>query len=233
MNLMNLNQTKVYIADLACLKKDGVFERLLPLVPEYRRDKALRFKFQKGKVQSLGVGLLLKKACEESGIPQADEHVALEENGKPFFVDCPEIYFNLSHSEERAMCVISQSPVGCDVERVRGDRGELADKFFMPDESAWIKSFRTVEEQNASFCRLWTLKECYMKVTGLGLSLSPNAFGLHLDLDGVHLFHQGLRLEYTFHEFDLKDDYYYACCLKNRACDDCIELKNVDLLNFL
>lgn len=215
---MNQNQTKVYIADLTCLNDADLFERLLNRVPESRREKALRFRFQKGKVQSLGVGLLLKKACMDFGIPEADESVALEKNGKPYFTNHPDVHFNLSHSENRAMCIMSRgedSPVGCDVEAIKRDRGELAERFFMPDEAAWIKSFAGEKLQNEAFYRLWTLKECYMKVTGLGLSLSPSEFSFILGENGALLSHHGIRKEFTFWEYEFQDGYKYACCEKN------------------
>ena len=215
---MNPIQTKVYIADIACLNDANLFERLLAHVPVYRREKALRFRFPKGRFQSLAVGLLLRKACEDFGIPGADEYVTLEKNGKPCFVYHPEVQFNLSHSENRAMCVVSRgadSPVGCDVEKIKGDRGELAERFFMPEEAAWIKDFQEESLRNDAFYRLWTLKECYMKVTGLGLSLSPSDFSFLLEENHVTLSHHGLRKEFSFWEYDFQDGYRYACCVKN------------------
>lgn len=230
---MNSAQTKVYIADLECLKDTALFERFLRLVPEYRREKALRFRFQKDQMQSLAVGLLLKKACADFGIPGADEHVSLGENGKPYLINSPDVQFNLSHSEGRAMCIMSRGAdalVGCDVEKIKGDRGELAERFFMPEEAAWIKSFPDEPRRNEAFYRLWTLKECYMKVTGRGLSLSPGDFSFILDGMGVTLVHNGVCKEYSFWEYDFNDGYKYACCAKNLS--EKVSLEKV-LLNSL
>lgn len=174
----------------------------------------MSFKFPKGKMQSLGVGLLLQMACRDAGFEGADNHIAYGENGKPYLADFPEVHFNLSHSGERVMCVISPFEVGCDVEIIKGDRGKLAERFFKPEESAWIKHFETLEAQSEAFYRLWTLKECYMKVTGRGLSLMPDMFALHMDeLENVTLFHEGKRPEYSFREIDLHDGYRYAYCI--------------------
>ena len=93
-----LETTRIYIADISVLKDSSVFEKLLKTVPGYRQRKAMSFKFPKGKMQSLGVGLLLRKACEEAGLNCADERIAYGENEKPFLADCPGIHFNLSHS---------------------------------------------------------------------------------------------------------------------------------------
>lgn len=223
-------KTKVYVADISFLNDESNFENFLKFVPVYRREKALRFKFQKGRAQSLGVGLLLKIACKEFGIPDADENVAYGENEKPYFVNSPQVHFNLSHSEERAMCVMSSCEVGCDVEKVKRDRGKLAERFFMPHEVAWIKSFALPEEETLAFYRLWTLKECYMKVTGQGLSLSPELFSFSFGENGkISLVHGCARPEFTFREFNLGDSFRYACCIKNLADTDIVEFENCNL----
>jgi 4'-phosphopantetheinyl transferase len=220
--------TRVYIADISALKETSVFERFLGQVPEYRQKKAMSFKFPKGKMQSLGVGLLLQMACRDAGFDGADNHIVYGENGKPYLKDFPEVHFNLSHSGERVMCVISPFEVGCDVEIIKGDRGKLAERFFKPEESAWIKHFETLEAQSEAFYRLWTLKECYMKVTGRGLSLMPDMFALHMDeLENVTLFHEGKRPEYSFREIDLHDGYRYAYCIKNDGFIAPSEIKQV------
>ena len=225
-----LETTRIYIADISVLKETSVFERLLSRVPEYRQKKVMSFKFEKGKMQSLGVGLLLQMACNEVGLAHADERIAYGENGKPFFANFPEVHFNLSHSGERVMCVISPFNVGCDVEIIKGDRGRLAERFFKPEESLWIKHFETLEAQSDAFYRLWTLKECYMKVTGRGMSLMPDKFALHVDEnENISLYHDGERQEYSFREIDLYDGYRYAYCVKTDGKNAPQEVKFVDL----
>ena len=222
--------TRIYIADISVLKDSSVFEKLLKTVPGYRQNKAMSFKFPKGKMQSLGVGLLLRKACEEAGLNGADERIAYGENEKPFLAEFPGAHFNLSHSGERVMCVISPFEVGCDVEIIKGDRGRLAERFFLPEESAWIKHFESLEMQTEAFYRLWTLKECYMKVTGRGMSLMPDKFALHVDeYENISLYHDGDRPEYAFREIDLHDGYRYAYCMKNDGITAPQEVKQVNL----
>lgn len=181
-------------------------------------------------MQSLGVGLLLHKACEDAGIVGADERVAYGENEKPYLADFLDVHFNLSHSGERVMCVLSPFDVGCDVEIIKGDRGRLAERFFKPEESAWIKHFETLEKQSEAFYRLWTLKECYMKVTGRGMSLMPDKFALRVDEnENISLYHDGDRPEYAFREIDLHDGYRYAYCMKNNGENAPQEIRCVDL----
>ena len=229
--------TLVYTADISALNAPEVFERLLAGVPAYRREKAMRFRFQSGRMQSLGVGLLLRVACRNLGMEGADENVVLGENGKPEFRDFPDVHFNLSHSKERVMCVVSPCETGCDVERVKEGRSRLAERFFKEPENRWIRSFPEGEAQDIAFCRLWTLKECYMKVTGRGMSLSPDKFTLVMAPDGIKLEHEGLRPEYKF--FELPGDwlpggdcYRYAFCLKDMPVDHRAIFHEINLEDF-
>ena len=186
--------TLVYTADISALNAPEVFERLLAGVPAYRREKAMRFRFQSGRMQSLGV-------------------------------------------RERVMCVVSPCEAGCDVERVKEGRSRLAERFFKEPENRWIRSFPEGEAQDIAFCRLWTLKECYMKVTGRGMSLSPDKFTLAMAPDGIKLEHEGLRPEYKF--FELPGDwlpggdcYRYAFCLKDMPVDHCAIFHEINLEDF-
>ena len=226
--------TLVYTADISALNDPAVFEMLLGAVPEYRREKAMRFKFPGGRAQSLGVGLLLRIACRDFGIEGADAHVVLGENGKPAFRDAPEVHFNLSHSKTRVMCVVSPYEAGCDVERVKEGRSRLAERFFKEPENAWIRSFPEGDAQDIAFCRLWTLKECYMKVTGRGMALSPDKFTLSVTSEGILLNHDGPRPEYTFRELPCGklpegDCYCHAYCLKAMPEGHRVVCRDVDL----
>lgn len=219
----------VYIADVQPLLTPEVFERLVSHVPAYRQAKARRFKFPSGRAQSLAVGLLLKKACEDFGIAGADEHVVFGENGKPEFADVKDFHFNLSHSHERAMCVISPYEVGCDVELVEHEKMRLAERFFTSEECSWISK----QGDDRAFYRIWTLKESYMKVTGLGMSLAPDSFVLRFDeKGGISVYRDGARSEYFFSELNKNDGYCYAYCIKTAEKKDIVNKIKANFVDF-
>ena len=145
---------RLYIADITGLD----ITACLGVVSPKRREKTLRLKNDDDKRRSLGVELLLEKAAGRSDY-------ALTENGKPFFPDGG-VYFSLSHCGKYAVCAVSGVPVGADIELARDNALRLAERFFMPDEAALVERSPTPE---AEFCRLWTLKESYIKAAGLRL----------------------------------------------------------------
>lgn len=89
--------------------------------------------------------------------------------GKPVLTDYPELYFNLSHSGDWAVCAMSTVPVGVDLQENRHIMLSIARKF-APSEQTWLESVPEAE-RSAALCWLWSLKEAFCKCTGDGLSL--------------------------------------------------------------
>lgn len=145
---------RLFIADVSGLDIDACLASVSP----QRREKTLHLKNDDDKRRSLGVELLLEKAAGRSDY-------TLTENGKPFFPDGG-AYFSLSHCGKYAVCAVSGVPVGADIELARDNALRLAERFFMPDEAALVERSLTPE---AEFCRLWTLKESYIKAADLRL----------------------------------------------------------------
>ena len=96
--------------------------------------------------------------------------IATKENGKPYFVEHRDIYFNLSHSGEYAVCVIGNTENGIDIEGKRENVLKTARRFFSENEYNWVVEGVNDKDKLTRFLRLWTLKESYSKVTGKGIA---------------------------------------------------------------
>ncbi len=203
----------VYIASTDELKDTELFEILYHSVPEYRRQKIDRMRFDKDKRLSLGVGVLLARALHERGLAQYLDEIAYSEYQKPYLPRYCDVHFNLSHSEERVMCAIGDAEIGCDVEYVNEIDMNIARKFFFDSEYETIASQSSPEARNDVFYRLWTLKESFMKATGLGFNLPLNAFCIKLD-SNIRVEHHVDDAAYTFAEFSIENNYKYACCVR-------------------
>lgn len=202
-------KNRIYIARTEELKNDALFGRLYSTVSPGRREKIDRMVFDKDKRLSLAAGLLLVKALRDMGTE--DYSVVYGKNGKPYLKD-KDIYFNLSHSEEAVMCAVSRCEIGCDTEKVTDIDLEIAKRFFYNKEYEMIISGRTDAERQDMFFRLWTLKESFMKATGLGMELPLDSFGIEITADGISV-RQNIRKEkYYFKEYNLSDGYKYAVC---------------------
>ena len=111
------------------------------------------------------------------------------ENGKPYLPDYPDFHYNISHSGGIVACAASDSPVGIDIQQISDDPVrilKIAAHFFSQEEQQEL-NFRHQEknpntgaasnscsndEQDLChlFCRFWTARESYIKLTGRGLA---------------------------------------------------------------
>ena len=136
-------------------------------ISEQRREQALKFKHEQGQRLCVLAYQLLKEGLQqEYGITE-NPIFEYNEHGKPLLIGHPEIFFNLSHCKEAAICVVSDQPVGVDVESIREYKESLVNYTMNDEEIAQIKS---AENPAATFIRLWTMKEATTKLIGTGIS---------------------------------------------------------------
>ena len=142
------------------------FEAALPLLSDQRREQALKFKHEQGRKTCAAAYLLLCEGLhKEYGL--TDKPVfEYGEHGKPFIVGHPEIHFNISHCREAVLCVVSDKPVGADVESIREYNESLVHYTMNDDEQALIYSS---PRPDVAFIRLWTMKEAVLKLSGEGI----------------------------------------------------------------
>lgn len=217
---MTLTLASVYVADTDDLKDESRFLRLYLSMPEYRRRKIDAMRFDKDKRLSLGVGLLLSRALRDWGIDCPEPEIGYSIHQKPFLTQFPNLHFNLSHSEERVMCAISDCEIGCDVELVTPIDLNIAKKFFFASEFESIANHPDGTSRYDIFFRFWTLKESFMKVTGLGFYLNLSDFCVEFQNDNIVVCQSVDDADYTFREYSLENDYKYAICVRTRHLND-------------
>ncbi len=170
---------RLYYADTSLFEKEGVFEQLLERVNEQRRRKVLRCKNEEDKQCALLVGVLLRYALEQHGLEYETIEFDVTLDGKPFLKNISGVYFSLSHSGKRAVCLISDRQIGVDIEwkhRKQLQKGQerrleaIAKKCFSKDELEEYNEASDVEKVEI-FLRNWTRKEAYSKAIGKGLSM--------------------------------------------------------------
>lgn len=210
------NAVYIYTADVTPLQSPDLFQSVYWCVSEERRKKTDRLRFAKDKYLSLGVECLLLRACRDFGVDYKRQRIVTDAFSKPKFADSP-LHFNLSHSGERVLCVMSSFPVGCDVEKRHAVDLNIAKRFFFEDEYCAIEACRTQEEREALFFKLWTLKESFMKCTGLGFRLPLNAFSVSAEADEIRVKQSVDDARYILSERSVDDGYQYAWCIKDDA----------------
>ena len=94
----------------------------------------------------------------------------------------PPLRFSLSHTAGLVALALARGlDVGLDVEQEHGRECDLdiARQYFASSEANALESL-PAERQPRAFLEYWTLKEAYIKATGLGLSLPLQSFSFRL-----------------------------------------------------
>lgn len=152
-------------------------------IPQSRRDYILRYKFPRDRRLGLCAWRLLESVLRRYG--RSAEEIYIGEQGKPL---CHGIYFNLSHSAEMAVCGVGSGEIGVDVEKCENAPFDICEAVFTKGEREYIQSAAGPEEKTRRFFRLWTVKESFMKMTGMGLSISPRDIEINVSEERI-LFH--------------------------------------------
>ena len=131
-----------------------------------RRSKALCYRFDIDRRQSLAAYQLLRYGLRlEYGI-DALPRLAYYDGGKPFIADYTQIHFNISHCRCGVACAIGSSPVGVDIEAIEAVDWDVARRVMS---SRQLDDIASSPDPGLAFCKLWTTKESILKHTGEGL----------------------------------------------------------------
>ena len=139
---------------------------LIPLVSDERREEAMRYKHLFGQFSCLKSYVMLRELLEQQGLSHPFRFKR-NEHGKPFLADHPEIHFNISHCKNGIAVVVSDHPVGIDIESYRQVSDHLL-RYTMNEEE-----YRIILESDdpvRTFTEYWTKKEAVFKLRGTGIT---------------------------------------------------------------
>ena len=160
---------KIYIKDQLSSITSEELEAAIASLPAWRKEKALRFKHQQGRIECAFSYLLLCQALRETyGITEQPSFL-IGEHGKPELSlnsQLSTLNFNISHCKSALAVAVSTSPIGIDVERIGRYSDSLARHVLNDAEYAAVTQ---APDPQIPFTRLWTQKEAVVKLTGRGI----------------------------------------------------------------
>ena len=151
--------------DMAQITEEEIL-RLLPLVSDERREEALKYKHLFGQFACLKSYVMLRELLEQMGLTHPF-HFGYNEHGKPFLKDYPKVHFNLSHCKNGIAVVVSDQPVGIDIESYRQVSDSLL-KYTMNEEEQHL--IHESDDPIRTFTEYWTKKEAVFKLRGTGIT---------------------------------------------------------------
>ncbi|WP_295297312.1 4'-phosphopantetheinyl transferase superfamily protein [uncultured Brachyspira sp.] len=127
------------------------------------------------------------------------------DNGKPYFENEDNIFFNGSHSNDLICVGMSDRLIGIDAEFIKERKFfDIASEYFSFKERKFLKTSKKLE---IDFFTLWTLKEAYIKK--LGKVIFDIKDSIEIDLDERVIYNAD---NLFFATFILDDSYIISLC---------------------
>ena len=180
-----------------------------------RQQKVTRLKQNDDKLRCIGAGILEKYIGEKYKV---NSNIIIDRHGKPFYENNP-IYFNISHSGNYVVAVVSDDNVGVDIQRVIKDKHRVAQKQFLEAECEFVNQGTDENEQMERFCQIWTAKEAYLKNIGIGLRKSLKSFQVVINSEELYIKDEQVKLT----QLKLDSNYIITICSNKKDIDLNIE----------
>lgn len=209
-------------------EKHQVLEKTFPVLSEERKEKVANTRFLEDKLCSAGAGVLLDIGLQKYGLCARNTAMEYKGNQKPYLKGHPEICFNLSHSGSMVMAAFSDHEVGCDIEKIGKGSLKMVRRFFHPEEQKELERMAllsTSEVWDEEFCRYWTWKESFMKVTGEGSRLSLDEFCVRPG-SPIRVWMNGAEMPYEIREFQVPG-YCASVCVEEAAGEVFFSFQNL------
>lgn len=191
-----LTEVITYLADVTPLLEEEYYKKIYNIMPEFRKRKADRLRYQADKAQSVGAWWLWMLMQEQYHLPE-------------------DISFNLSHSGKYVLC--SAAPegqkVGCDIEIIKDFHETLVRRCFCPDEAAHIMAC-SEPERTEVFYRYWVLKESFIKATRQGMHMRLDSFEFKLPENNIPYLTRcpkDIKETFYFHEYSVNQGKLAIC----------------------
>lgn len=146
---------KKKVSNLQALDKNAL-ESFFFRLPITERDRITN---KKKKDESIAVRFVLAELLLACFGEDMSDKISSNENGKPYIIGRPDIFISLSHSDGTVAAVVSDKPVGIDIERIRPVTDKLKNRVC-----------KEKTETDEEFFKVWTVKEAYLKASGINFS---------------------------------------------------------------
>ena len=186
-NMKLIQRDEIHVHILRFNDGPTSLNRFLPLLSSDERKQYRHFTLESRRWEFLRSRLMIRRLIAiYLNREFHDIAFAYQPKGKPF-VESSLLRFNLSHTQGLIACSFSWREVGVDVEKInvldRQDWFLMAQRYFSPVEFEYLSS-QPKDWQPLTFLRIFTRKEAYVKVLGLGLCIPLAGFSVPLPPEG-------------------------------------------------
>lgn len=170
---LNLAQNEVQVWSLDLALAEATIHSLYELLNSEERQRADRFHFPHDRVHFIAArGQLRILLARHLNLTPTELQFSYSKYGKPSLVQAPELHFNLSHANTKALLAVTYAgKVGVDIEYTQKeiDVDGIAQRFFANNEYQLLQTLNGTAKHKAFFTA-WTRKEAFLKALGKGVA---------------------------------------------------------------
>lgn len=211
-------ENHIYALNSDVFSDEKLFGFYYDAMPQNRKEKIDRLRFDKDKRLSLGASVLIQKALHLFELSYAD--IEYNKYGKPLITCKENAFFNISHSGNMVVCAVSEHKVGVDIEKIQCFEENVLNCVFLENEISKIRIHSL--NPNYDYKKLWTIKESLVKCKGLGFSLEPLKLYIKNEVQN-EVYCDGKKLSNIyFRTYDL-ERYVITICSEDEPFSESIE----------
>lgn len=164
------------------------YQKWYALMSKDKQARVDRFRFVDDKKRTVAGEMLARKAITDwCDVPVEGIVFDKTETGKPYAKGLP-VEFNISHSGNMVVCVVDDKPVGIDIEKIRPIDLKVAKRICTEEEQIYLfgctptdQDFIYTSDRGmlTRFFKIWTAKEAYCKLKGIGIGALQSTDGNH------------------------------------------------------
>ncbi len=124
---------------------------------------------KKNAVSEIARDFVINRISLITGIPSAEIQYLRDPIGKPYIPQSP-LHFNVSHCGNVIAVAFCEEEIGVDIEFIREYSEAVVKRYFTDDEKCYIQNATESEEKRKRFFEIWTAKEAFLKLYGVGIS---------------------------------------------------------------
>jgi 4'-phosphopantetheinyl transferase len=233
--ILNNNDLHVWLIEPAKVSDGKLLNTLKGLLSNTEIEKVQRYRLPKAKHTALITRAFARSVLSQYADVSAQKWLFnIGPHGKPELHHPPiPLSFNLSHNDDLIICAVSlDKKIGCDVESLSRKISikAIAQRYFSAIEFDALMALAP-PLQRRRFFEYWTLKEAFVKATGMGISQGLESFNFTIGKAKKDQFNDNIQLNFSpsCTEQDNQDWHSYLVYPDQNHCIAlCAKTKNIN-----
>jgi len=198
---LNNNDVHVWSIEPAKINDPKLLDALKTLLSNSEIEKVQRYRLPKAKHTALITRAFVRSVLSQYTDVSAEKWLFnISSQGKPEINSPPiPLSFNISHNDDLIICAVSlDKKIGCDIESLSRKISikAIAQRYFSATEFNALMALSPAL-QRRRFFEYWTLKEAFVKATGMGISQGLESFNFTIGKAKSTQFNDNIQLNFS------------------------------------